>query len=95
VFDFGYFGGGLIRLVSSAIEVYKWIVIVRVLVSWISPDPFNPIVQFLRGVTDPVLDRLRGWLPRFLWSTGLDFTPLVLILLLQVVQIGLHSLRLS
>ena len=89
------FGAGLIRLVSSVVQVYMWIVIVRVLVSWISPDPYNPIVQFLRGVTDPVLDGIRRVLPRFFWSTGLDFTPLVLILLLQVVQIGLRSLRLS
>jgi YggT family protein len=94
VFDFGYFGSGLIRLVSSVVQVYTWIVVIRVLVSWISPDPLNPIVQFLRGLTDPVLDRIRRWLPRLLWSTGLDFTPLVLILLLQVVQIGLRSLRL-
>jgi YggT family protein len=95
VFDFGNFGGGLIRLVSSAIRVYMWVVIIRVLVSWISPDPLNPIIQFLRGVTDPVLDRLRRLMPRFFWSTGLDFTPLVLILLLQVVLLGLSSLRFS
>jgi len=94
VFDFAYFGGGLIRLLISAIGVYKWIVIIRVLVSWISPDPQNPIIQFLRGVTDPALDRLRGLMPRFLWSTGLDFTPLVLILLLVVAQMGLASVRL-
>ena len=95
MFDLGMFGAGLIRLVSSVVQVYMWIAIVRVLVSWISPDPYNPIVQFLRGVTDPVLDGIRRVLPRFFWSTGLDFTPLVLILLLQVVQIGLRSLRLS
>jgi YggT family protein len=95
VFDFANFGGGLTRLLNSAIELYKWIVIVRVLVSWISPDPLNPIIQFLRGVTDPVLDRLRGLMPRCFWSAGLDFTPLVLILLLQVAQLGLGSLRFS
>ena len=95
MFDLGMFGAGLVRLVSSVVQVYMWIVIVRVLVSWISPDPCNPIVQFLRGVTDPVLDGVRRVLPRFFWSTGLDFTPLVLILLLQVVQLGLRSLRLS
>jgi YggT family protein len=65
-----------------------------VLLSWINPDPYNPIVQFLRGVTDPLLEGLRRILPRFLWSTGLDFTPLLLIILIQVVILFLENLHL-
>ncbi|MCC7263778.1 MAG: YggT family protein [Candidatus Latescibacteria bacterium] len=70
-----------------------WVIIIRVLISWINPDPFNPIVQFLRGITDPALDAMRRIMPRFLWSTGLDFTPLLLILLLQVLMLFLKSFR--
>ena len=93
MFDIGYFGRGLTGLVAAAIELYFWVVCARAVVSWLSPDPRNPIVQFLSGVTDPVLDRLRSVLPRFLWSTGLDFTPLVLLLLLRVVLLGLRGVR--
>ncbi len=93
MFDHGYFTGGVIGIIVSLINIYMWIIIIRVLISWINPDPYNPIVQFLRGITDPALDAMRRIMPRFLWSTGLDFTPLLLILLLQVVMLFLKSIR--
>jgi len=93
VFDHSSFLMGVIGIFSSLISVYKWVVIIRVLISWINPDPYNSIVQFLRGVTDPALDGLRRFVPNFLWSTGLDFTPLILIILLQVVVMALDSIH--
>lgn len=93
MFDFGGFSDGVIGLVNGLLNIYLWIIIVRVVVSWISPDPYNPIVQFLRGMTDPVIDALRRVLPSFFWSSGLDFTPLILIVLIQVAMIALDSLR--
>ncbi|MSR83342.1 MAG: YggT family protein [Candidatus Latescibacteria bacterium] len=93
MFDHSYFTGGVIGIVIHLIGIYKWIIIIRVLISWINPDPYNPIVQFLRAITDPALDAMRRIMPRFLWSTGLDFTPLLLILLLQVLVLFLESIR--
>ncbi len=93
MFDHSNFIGGVIQIINSLLYFYMWIVIIRVLISWINPDPYNPIVQFLRSVTDPALEGLRRFLPRFLWSTGLDFTPLVLILLLQVAMTFLESIH--
>lgn len=93
MFDHSYFTGGVIGIIVSLINIYMWVVIIRVLISWINPDPYNPIVQFLRGITDPALDAMRRIMPRFLWSTGLDFTPLLLILLLQVLMLFLKSIR--
>lgn len=93
MFDHSYFAGGVIGIIVSLINIYMWIIIIRVLISWINPDPYNPIVQFLRGITDPALDAMRRIMPRFLWSTGLDFTPLLLILLLQVLMLLLKSIR--
>lgn len=93
MFDHSYFTGGVIGIAVSLINIYKWIVIIRVLISWINPDPYNPIVQFLRAVTDPPLEAMRRIVPRFLWSTGLDFTPLLLILFLQVLVLLLESIR--
>ena len=76
------------------LTVYTYVVIVAVVISWINPDPYNPIVRFLRAVTEPALARMRRYVPNVLWSTGLDFTPLFLILLLQLVIWFLRSLRL-
>ena len=93
MFDSGNFINGVIAIITSLLNVYMWVVIIRVLISWINPDPYNPIVQFLRSVTDPAIEGLRRVLPNFLWSTGLDFTPLVLILLLQVLMLFLDNFR--
>ena len=84
---------GVKGLIISLIGLYKWVVVIRVLISWLNPDPYNPIVQFLRSVTDPAIEGLRRMLPRFLWSSGLDFTPLVLILLLQIAMTALNSFQ--
>ncbi len=93
MFDSSNFLGGLIGIVDQLLFLYMAVVIIRVLISWVSPDPYNPIVQFLRGITDPALDGLRRRLPSFLWSTGLDFTPLVLILLIQIARLLLDSIH--
>ena len=95
MFDYGIFFMGVKSLIISLIGLYRWVVVIRVLISWINPDPYNPIVQFLRGVTDPAIETVRRFMPSFLWSTGLDFTPLILILLLQVVIMFLESLHIG
>ena len=94
MFDHSGFIGDVLGIIISLIEIYKWIIIIRVLISWINPDPYNPIVQFLRGVTDPALDAFRRVMPRFLMSTGLDFTPLFLILVLQIIISALSRIHL-
>jgi len=93
VFDHSSFIGGVLGIAVSLLNIYMWIIIIRVLISWINPDPYNPIVQFLRGITDPPLEAIRRLVPRFLWSTGLDFTPLLLILLIQVLMLFLKSIH--
>lgn len=93
MFDHSYFLMGVIGIITSLLTVYTWVVIVAVLISWINPDPYNPIVRFLRAVTEPALARMRRFVPNVLWSTGLDFTPLFLILLLQLVIWFLRSIR--
>ncbi|MBT4979362.1 MAG: YggT family protein [Gemmatimonadetes bacterium] len=79
-------------LITGLIETYMYVVLIRVVISWINPDPHNPIVQFLRGVTDPAIEAVRRIVPSFLWSTGLDFTPLILILLLQAAIMLLNRI---
>lgn len=90
--DYGGFFMDIKGLITGLIETYMYVVLIRVVISWINPDPHNPIVQFLRGVTDPAIEAVRRIVPSFLWSTGLDFTPLILILLLQAVIMLLNRI---
>ena len=66
----------LFYFIRWALDIYSWIIIASALISWVSPDPRNPIVMFLRQVTEPVLGPIRRLLPP--WKTGgLDVSPLV------------------
>lgn len=78
----------LAYVIKSALSIYFYIVIASAILSWVNPDPYNPIVRFLRGLTEPVYSRLRRLMP-FLVVGGIDLTPIVVILLIQFLQIGL------
>lgn len=92
MFDFGGFFSDVKGLIIGLITIYSYVVLIRVLISWFNPNPHNPLVQFLRGVTDPALDTVRSFLPRFFWSTGIDFTPIVLFFLLRLVVVFLNNI---
>jgi YggT family protein len=85
----GYFLDAVATVIYWALEIYWWIVIARALISWVNPDPYNPIVRFLYRVTEPVFFYLRR---RFgLVYGGLDLSPLVVlaaILFLKVFLVG-------
>ncbi|NOZ64224.1 MAG: YggT family protein [Caldiserica bacterium] len=66
-----------------AVNIYMWMIIIRALISWVNPDPYNPIVLFLRRSTDPVLEPLRRKIPSF---GGIDFTPVIAIFILVFVN---------
>lgn len=70
------------QLVDYLLWLYLWIVIVRALISWVNPDPWNPIVQFLHRITEPVLEPIRRRLP----FRGIDLSPLIVILAIQFLQ---------
>ncbi len=67
------------------LSAYKWIVIIAVLLSWVNPDPYNPIVRFLRGVTEPLFWQIRRRLP-FVVISGIDLSPIVVLLGVEVVR---------
>ena len=94
MFDSGGFFTDIKGLIISLITIYSYVVIIRAVVSWFNPNPDNPLVQFLRGVTDPALDLVRSFLSRFFRSrsTGIDFTPIVLFFLLKLVVVFLHNI---
>ncbi len=70
--------------VSWLLELYTWVIIAAALITWVNPDPYNPVVKLLRRVTEPVLRPIRQVLSRY--HTALDFSPLVAILIIQFIQ---------
>jgi YggT family protein len=72
------------NVVDIALSIYMWIVIVSALISWVNPDPFNPIVRFLYGITEPLFNFVRRHLP--LPQMGIDFSPLIVLLAIVFLQ---------
>lgn len=67
------------------LQLYSWVIIASALISWVNPDPRNPIVMFLHRVTEPVLAPVRRLLPP--WKTGgLDLSPLIVLIAIQFVE---------
>jgi YggT family protein len=77
---------GLAHVLDWVLTLYIWIVIARALISWVNPDPWNPIVQFLQRATEPALSPIRR---RLGWSMGIDFSPIVVILIIIFLQYAL------
>jgi YggT family protein len=79
----------LANLIHLVLMAYFWIIIARAILSWVSPDPFNPVVRFLYRVTDPVLRPIRHRLPTL--SIGIDLSPMVVILAIYFLDAFLVS----
>ncbi|MGH7821309.1 MAG: YggT family protein [Candidatus Binatia bacterium] len=82
----------LAGVIGMALTLYTWIIIARAVISWVNPDPYNPIVRFLYSVTEPVLYRVRRTVPAM--AGGIDFSPIIVLLALFFLQSFLvQSLR--
>jgi len=70
-----------------------WVVIIAALITWVQPNPYNPIVRFLWNVTEPVF----RWIRRYIPTTfgGFDIAPIILILALQFLQILINNIIIS
>ena len=76
---------GAATVLDYVLWLYMWIIIARALISWVNPDPWNPIVQFLNRATEPVLAPIRQ---RLGWRMGIDLSPLVAIAVITFLQIA-------
>lgn len=72
------------QLIDFVLTAYMWIIIGRAVISWVNADPSNPIVRFLYEATEPVLSRIRRYVP--LSFGGMDFAPMILILAIMFIQ---------
>lgn len=84
MFVLRHFFLALAEVVNLALWIYMLFIIVRAFLSWVNPDPYNPIVRFLDAVTEPVLRPIRRRLP--VWQMGVDLSPMIVILILIFLQ---------
>lgn len=84
MFVFGYFLSAVATVLNFALVAYMWIIVARAILSWVSPDPYNPIVRFINRATEPALAPIRRRIP--LAFGGIDFSPILVILLLVFLQ---------
>lgn len=71
-------------LLGSLLQLYFWIVVISAIMSWIEPNPYNPIVRAIYSLTEPVFDFVRRHIPVFFG--GLDFSPMIVILAIWFMQ---------
>ena len=78
---------GITRVLEIVLDIYMWVVIIRALISWVNPDPSNPIVQVLTRLTEPVLRPIRKLVPPY--KVGIDFSPLIVVLIINFLKFAL------
>lgn len=84
MFVLGNFIAALVKVIDMGLTLYMWIIVARALISWVNPDPYNPIVMFLYRATEPVMAPIRRWLP--LRGLGIDISPIIVIAAIVFLQ---------
>jgi YggT family protein len=84
MFVFGDLLIAVAKILDTVLEVYKWVVIISALLSWVNPDPYNPIVRFLYSVTEPVFRPIRRLIGHRLGP--IDISPIIVILAIIFIQ---------
>jgi YggT family protein len=77
---------GTAVVLDYVLWLYMWVIIARALISWVNPDPWNPIVQFLQRLTEPVLYPIRR---RLGFAMGIDLSPIIALLIILFLQVAL------
>ena len=73
------------RVLDTLLSLYFWVIVAAALLSWVRPNPYNPIVRTLHTLTEPVFYRIRKVLP-FTFVSGLDLSPVVALIIIQLIQ---------
>ena len=92
MFVIGNFIGGIALVLNIVLNMTMWVIIINALVTWVNPDPYNPIVRTLHSITEPILRPIRRRLPAY--SLGVDISPVIAVLIIIFLQFFLvHSLE--
>ena len=81
---FSNFLTAIAKVLDVVLVMFMWIVIARAILSWVSPDPYNPIVRFIHNITEPVLHQIRKRVP--INFGGIDFSPILVLLAVIFLQ---------
>lgn len=73
------------QVTEAGLTVLYWLIIIRALISWVNPDPYNPIVRILQTITEPILYQIRRLLP-FTLNLGVDISPVIAILAIMFLK---------
>jgi YggT family protein len=84
MFVLGNFIAAAAHILDIALTAYMWIIVIRAVLSWVNPDPYNPIVRFVEQVTEPVMAPIRRWIP--IRGMGIDFSPIIILLAIVFLQ---------
>jgi YggT family protein len=84
MFVLGNFIAAIAHILDTVLTIYMWIIIIRAVLSWVNPDPYNPIVRFIHQVTEPVMAQIRRRLP--IGGMGIDFSPIIILLAIVFLQ---------
>ena len=87
MFVFGNFVAAIATISDYLLTGLNWLIIIRALLSWVSPDPYNPIVQFLYRVTEPLLAPFRRLIPAY--AIGFDISPIFALILIWFIKLFL------
>jgi len=82
----GYLILALAKVLGLIINIYTMIVIIAALISWVNPDPYNPIIRILYGLTNPVFKMVRRFMPRALLAIRIDISPIIVLIALVLIE---------
>ncbi|MCF8038552.1 MAG: YggT family protein [Desulfohalobiaceae bacterium] len=88
MFVLGNFLEGVALVLNAALSLYFWIIIISAVLSWVNPDPYNPLVRIIYSLTEPVLYKIRRTLP-FVFIGGVDLSPIVVLFAIQFLKVFL------
>jgi len=79
-----------LQFISLVLNLYMWAVIIAALITWVQPNPYNPIVRFLWGITEPVYAFIRRYIPTTFG--GIDIAPIILILAIEFLNMLINNI---
>lgn len=82
----GYLIIALAKMLHLVLNIYTFVVAIAVILTWVKPDPSNPIVRILRQITEPAFNIVRRIMPRALFKTGFDLSPIVVLLIIILID---------
>ena len=72
------------KILYMVFNLYMWVIIIRAVISWVSPDPYNPLIRILYQITEPVLSPIRRLIP--LKGMGIDISPIIVIMIIYFLN---------